>query len=73
VRPRARAHDNIFVERLRRSVKYEEVYLYEYACLRDVRLGRSATSTPTITSASIRPFATERLLRCITKEVSHAA
>jgi putative transposase len=36
---RGRAHDNIFVERLWRSVKYEEVYLHEYACPRDARLG----------------------------------
>lgn len=28
---RGRALDNIFVERLRRSVKYEEVYLHDYA------------------------------------------
>ena len=27
---RGRAHDNIFVERLWRSVKYEEVYLNDY-------------------------------------------
>lgn len=27
---RARCHDNIFIERLWRSVKYEEVYLKEY-------------------------------------------
>lgn len=28
---RGRALDNVFVERLRRSVKYEEVYLQDYA------------------------------------------
>ena len=32
---RGRAYDNIFVERLWRSVKYEEVYLKEYATVRE--------------------------------------
>jgi putative transposase len=36
---RGRYLDNIFVERLWRSVKYEEVYLSEYANLRDARQG----------------------------------
>lgn len=36
---KGRALDNIFTERLWRSVKYEEVYLYDYACPRDVRHG----------------------------------
>jgi putative transposase len=27
---RGRAHDNIFIERLWRTVKYEEIYLKEY-------------------------------------------
>jgi len=34
---RGRAFDNIFVERLWRTVKYEEVYLKEYADIRDVK------------------------------------
>jgi putative transposase len=38
---RGRCMDNIFTERLWRSVKYEEVYLSEYACPRDARLGLS--------------------------------
>lgn len=38
---RGRYVDNIFTERLWRSVKYEEVYLKEYACPRDVRQGLS--------------------------------
>ena len=33
--------DNIFTERLWRSVKYEEVYLAEYATPREVRSGLS--------------------------------
>ena len=36
---KGRALDNIFTERLWRSVTYEEVYLYDYACPRDVRQG----------------------------------
>jgi len=36
---RGRAFDNIFVERLWRSVKYEEVYLKDYQNVSDVRLG----------------------------------
>ena len=36
---RGRARDNIFTERLWRSVKYEEVYLNEYAHPRDARQG----------------------------------
>lgn len=36
---RGRAHDNIFVERLWRTVKYEEVYLHEYASPHQARIG----------------------------------
>ncbi len=36
---RGRAHDNIFTERLWRSVKYEEVYLNEYLSPRQAREG----------------------------------
>ena len=38
---RGRAHDNIFTERLWRTVKYEEVYLNEYANPREARCGLS--------------------------------
>jgi putative transposase len=34
--------DNIFVERLWRTVKYEEVYLKGYACPREARQGLTA-------------------------------
>jgi putative transposase len=34
---RGRALDNVFVERLWRTLKYEEVYLREYAGLSDAR------------------------------------
>lgn len=36
---RGRAFDNIFTERLWRSVKYEEVYLHDYLSPREARLG----------------------------------
>jgi putative transposase len=36
---RGRALDNVFVERLWRSVKYEEVYLHDYATPREARQG----------------------------------
>lgn len=36
---RGRAHDNIFTERFWRSLKYEEVYLTDYANPREARLG----------------------------------
>jgi len=34
---RGRVYDNIFIERLWRSVKYEEVYLHEYATVAEAR------------------------------------
>ena len=36
---RRRLYDNIFVERLWRTVKYEEVYLHYYQKVREVRDG----------------------------------
>jgi putative transposase len=36
---RGRALDNVFVERLWRSVKYEEVYLKDYTSVREARQG----------------------------------
>ena len=36
---RGRALDNIFVERLWRTVKYEDIYLKEYASVKDVKVG----------------------------------
>ena len=38
---KGRAYDNIFVERLWRSVKYEDVYLKEYTTPREARIGIS--------------------------------
>ena len=36
---RGRALDNVFVERLWRSVKYEHMYLYDYVCVPELRAG----------------------------------
>jgi putative transposase len=36
---RGRALDNVFVERLWRSVKYEHVYLYDYERVPELRAG----------------------------------
>jgi putative transposase len=38
---RGRVYDNIFIERLWRSVKYEHIYLHEYATVREVKRGLS--------------------------------
>lgn len=36
---KGRASDNIFTERLWRSLKYEEVYLHDYQSPREARTG----------------------------------
>ena len=36
---KGRALDNVFTERLQCTIKYEEVYLHEYATPREARLG----------------------------------
>jgi putative transposase len=36
---RGRVYDNIFIERFWRTVKYEEVYLYEYLTVAEARAG----------------------------------
>lgn len=36
---RGRAYDNIFIERLWRTVKYEDVYLHQYDTPKDARMG----------------------------------
>ncbi len=48
---RGRALDNIFVERLWRSVKYEEVYLHEYASPHE---GRQQLTASLATSSNNR-------------------
>lgn len=54
--------DNVFVERLWRSVKYEEVYLHAYETVSDVRAGllryfpSSTTAGRTLRSAGVLPI-----------------
>ncbi len=52
--------DNVFVERLWRSVKYEEVYLRAYESVSEARssIGRYLVSTSTIAVAHIRALTT---------------
>ena len=44
--------DNVFVERLWKTIKYEEVYLHAYDTVADAKAGSLATST-SITSADL--------------------
>lgn len=53
---KGRALDNVFTERLWRSVKYEEVSLHDYASPREARQGLSRYVTFTITSGCIKPW-----------------
>jgi putative transposase len=57
---RGRARDNIFIERLWRTAKYEEVYLHEYASPKEAYHN---TSTSTITNVHISRWNTRRLHR----------
>ena len=43
---KGRYQDNIFVERLWRTVKYEEVYLKAYASVLEAQKGLETTSEP---------------------------
>ena len=47
--------DNVFVERLWRSVKYEEVYLHAYGSVSSAGLGWIVTSGFTIVAAPLEP------------------
>jgi transposase InsO family protein len=57
---KGRSMDNIFVERLWRSLKYEEVYLNAYACVAEAKAGIGAWLVRFLTmrSASTRASAT---------------
>ena len=61
---RGRALDNVFVERLWRSVKYEEVYLKDYADGWEAEESLAATSTSIASGGSTRPWAIARRPRC---------
>ena len=55
---KGRYSDNIIVERLWRTVKYEEVYLKAYASVLEAQRGLETTSGSTTGSGPIRPWAT---------------
>ena len=61
---KGRYQDNIFVERLWRTVKYEEVYLKAYASVLEAQRGWKTTSGSTTGSGPIRPWATGPRPRC---------
>jgi putative transposase len=68
---RGRALDNIFVERLWRTVKYENIYLNDYQSVPELRLGlHSSILNFTITSGFIRVWITRHLPRCIIHEIT---
>ncbi len=60
-------NDNLFIERLWRSVKYEEVYLKAYQDGRDARTGSVTTSASTTPSAPTRPWVTGHQPRYLTQ------
>ena len=64
---KGRYADNIFVERLWRTVKYEEVYLKAYTNAGEARRELAPTSGSTTTRDLIRPWATGRRPRCSTR------
>ena len=65
---KGRYADNIFVERLWRTVKYEEVYLKAYAGAREARRELGAYFRFYNDQRDpIRPWATGRPPRCTTK------
>ena len=61
---KGRYADNIFVERLWRTVKYEEVYLKAYASAGEARRDWELTSGSTMTRGPIRPWDTGRRGKC---------
>ena len=61
---KGRYQDNIFVERLWRSIKYEEVYLKAYQTVAEARAGIDSYLEFTTRRGLIRPWATAPQLRC---------
>jgi putative transposase len=57
---KGRCMDNIFVERLWRSLKYEEVYLHAYASVAEAKVGIAAWLRFPTRNGSIRASATAR-------------
>tara|TARA_A100001037_G_scaffold304121_1_gene339937 strand:- start:1460 stop:1720 length:261 start_codon:yes stop_codon:yes gene_type:complete len=57
---RGRFLDNIFIERLWRSLKYECIYLHAFSGGREAARGSVTGCTSTITGARIRPMVARR-------------
>ena len=55
--------DTVFVERLWRSIKYEEVYLYAYKTVSEARVGIARYLNFTTPDAHIHPFTGRRRIR----------
>ena len=60
---KGRCMDNVFVERLWRSLKYEDIYLRAYATGSEARLGMAAGSRATTPPGPIRHSAIGRPMR----------
>ena len=65
---RGRALDNIFIERLWRSVKYEDLYLQDYASVPELEDGLGGTSISTTMSGRIRVCSIGRQRKSISCE-----
>jgi len=57
---KGRCLDNVFVERLWRSLKYEEVYMHAYDDMKEARAGIGRYFSFTTPSVGIRLSATRR-------------
>jgi putative transposase len=55
--------DNVFVERLWRSIKYEEAYLHAYKIVSEARAGIGRYLTFYIPDADIHPLTVRRPIR----------
>ena len=63
---KGRYQDSIFVKRLCRAVKYEEVYLKAYASVLEAQRGLATTSSSTTDSGPTRAWTTGLRPRCST-------
>ena len=61
---RGRALDNIFVERLWRSVKYEDAYLHDYTTVPEAILGLKSIFCSTTPSGSTNRWITGHRRKC---------
>jgi hypothetical protein len=57
--------DNIFIERLWRSLKYEEVFIKAYGSVMEARRGIGAWLSFTMRSGRTRPWVTGRRAGCL--------